>query len=266
MALLPARCARTLCDPPGVISHRHARVSGNRCVVPAFVFACEMLRTQVKAQRKISQRAARRASETFNSSLFNSSLILFEMLARARGLGGWPKIIARNRWFQRKVVSFLRSHLRKGASAPTELYALNYRAQPVSLSYSYTALEPFRYAKAHGWKTLLVQIDPGPEEERIVAEEAARVPQLAADWQAAPAEYWAAWREECKLADRIVVNSEWSREGVDSRRSSRREVINYSAGVRSARNQSQKSASQRRAIVSRRASRSSGRCACCFLV
>ena len=37
---------------------------------------------------------------------FNSSLILFEMLARARGLGGWPKIIARNRWFQRKVVPF----------------------------------------------------------------------------------------------------------------------------------------------------------------
>ena len=61
---------------------------------------------------------------------------------------------------------------------------------PVLLSYSYTALEPFRYAKAHGWKTLLVQIDPGPEEERIVAEEAARVPQLAADWQAAPPEYW----------------------------------------------------------------------------
>ena len=38
---------------------------------------------------------------------FNSSLILFEMLARARGLSGWAKIVARNRWFQRKVVSFL---------------------------------------------------------------------------------------------------------------------------------------------------------------
>ena len=35
---------------------------------------------------------------------FNSSLILFEMFSRARGLGGWQKIIARNRWFQRKVV------------------------------------------------------------------------------------------------------------------------------------------------------------------
>ena len=47
-----------------------------------------------------------------------------------------------------------------------------------------------------------------------MAEEAARVPELAAGWQPAPPEYWAFWREECKLADRIVVNSEWSREGL----------------------------------------------------
>jgi len=133
---------------------------------------------------------------------FNSSLIVFEMLARTRRLSGWTKIIACNGWFQRKVVSFLRS----------QLSTIDY--QPTLLSYSYTALEPFRYAKAHGWKTVLVQIDPGPEEEAIVAEEAARVRELAAGWQPAPAEYWALWREECKLADRIVVNSEWSREAL----------------------------------------------------
>ncbi len=148
-------------------------------------------------------------AERFHSELhdarvkaFNSSLLLFETLARARGLSGWAKIIARNRWFQRKVVSFLRS----------QLSTINY--QPILLSYSYTALEPFRYAKALGWKTLLVQIDPGPEEEAIVADEAARVPELAGAWQPAPAEYWAFWREECKLADRIIVNSQWSREGL----------------------------------------------------
>ncbi len=133
---------------------------------------------------------------------FNPSLILFEMLARARGLRGWTKIVALNDWFQGKMVSFLRS----------QLSTINY--QPMLLSYSYTALEPFRYAKAHGWKTLLVQIDPGPEEEEIVAQEAARVPELVASWQPAPPEYWACWREECELADRIVVNSEWSREGL----------------------------------------------------
>ena len=40
---------------------------------------------------------------------FNSSLIAFETLARARGLRMWSSLLARNRWFQRKVVSFLDS-------------------------------------------------------------------------------------------------------------------------------------------------------------
>ena len=38
---------------------------------------------------------------------FSSSLILFETFARARGLQMWPSILARNRWFQRKVVKAL---------------------------------------------------------------------------------------------------------------------------------------------------------------
>jgi glycosyltransferase involved in cell wall biosynthesis len=133
---------------------------------------------------------------------FNSSLILFETLTRARNLNEWEKIIARNRWFESKVVSFFRS----------QLSTFNY--QPVLLSYSYSALEPFRYAKSRGWRTVLAQIDPGPEEEKIVVEEAARVPALAGEWKPAPAEYWASWREECQLADRIVVSSEWSQEGL----------------------------------------------------
>jgi glycosyltransferase involved in cell wall biosynthesis len=134
---------------------------------------------------------------------FTSSLLLFEMLGRARGRRAWAKIIARDRWFQRKVVSALTSDVRFETSD-----------FPILLSYSYTALEPFRYAKAHGWKTALVQIDPGPEEEKIVAGETARVPELAGQWRPAPAEYWASWREESELADRIAVNSEWSREGL----------------------------------------------------
>ena len=145
---------------------------------------------------------------------FNSSLLIFEMLARARKSRGWPKILARNRWFQRKIVSFLRSQVSSINSVKEHGSHGALRSQLVLCSYSYTALEPFCYAKANGWKTLLVQIDPGPEEERIAAEEAARVPQLVGDWHPAPPEYWAFWREECKLADRIVVNSEWSREGL----------------------------------------------------
>ena len=93
---------------------------------------------------------------------------------------------------------------------PTELYALNsFFAATATL-----LLSRFATQNPCGWKTLLVQIDPGPEEERIVAKETAREPELAGEWHPAPLEYWAFWREECKLADRIVVNSEWSREGL----------------------------------------------------
>jgi glycosyltransferase involved in cell wall biosynthesis len=133
---------------------------------------------------------------------FNSSVILFEMLARARRLAEWKTIIERNRWFQRRVVDALSSRLS------------THNDEPILLSYSYAALEAFQFAKSRGWKTLLLQIDPGPEEERIVAEEVARVPRLAGEWQPAPVGYWSSWHQECDLADRIIVNSEWSREGL----------------------------------------------------
>jgi glycosyltransferase involved in cell wall biosynthesis len=133
---------------------------------------------------------------------FNFSVICFEMLARVRRLAEWQTIMERNQWFQRKVVDALK----------LQLSTLN--SHPILLSYSYAALEPFRFAKSRGWKTLLLQIDPGPEEQKIVAEEAARVPALAGEWQVAPVDYWSSWRQECDLADRIIVNSEWSREGL----------------------------------------------------
>jgi glycosyltransferase involved in cell wall biosynthesis len=162
----------------------------------------------------------RRIADRFHDELrdaplraFTLSFLLFETVTRARRLDMWPSILARNHWFQRKVVSFLRSH-HSTPAARRSLVRRRLNSQPILLSYSYTALEPFRYAKAEGWKTVLLQIDPGPEEEKIVAEEVRRVPELAGDWQPAPPEYWASWREECKLADRIAVNSEWSREGL----------------------------------------------------
>jgi glycosyltransferase involved in cell wall biosynthesis len=130
---------------------------------------------------------------------FNSSLVLFEMLAGARASRGWPKILARNRWFQRKVVAYLSS---------SRFSVLG--SQPIVFGYSYAAREIFRFAKSHGWRTVLGQIDPGPVEEEIVAAETEREASLAPNWRRAPADYWKSWREECDVADRIIVNSEWS--------------------------------------------------------
>jgi glycosyltransferase involved in cell wall biosynthesis len=130
---------------------------------------------------------------------WNSGLLAFELAARLKRLSGWPLILARNHWFQRRVASFLSRHQRS---------TLN--SQPTLFSYSYTALEPFRFAKSQGWRTVLGQIDPGPLEEEIVAAEAEREASLAPSWTRAPGDYWKSWRGECDLADRIIVNSQWS--------------------------------------------------------
>ena len=43
-------------------------------------------------------------------------------------------------------------------------------------------------------------------------DEPRRYPELNSVWKPAPKSYWDHWREEIDLADRIIVNSEWSRD------------------------------------------------------
>ena len=130
---------------------------------------------------------------------WTSRLLAFELTARLKRLSGWPLIVARNHWFQQKVVAYLSGYEPR-----------NDNQEPTLFSYGYSALEPFRFAKSHGWRTVLGQIDPGPFEEEIVAAEAEREASLAPDWRRAPADYWKWWREECDAADRIIANSQWS--------------------------------------------------------
>jgi glycosyltransferase involved in cell wall biosynthesis len=120
----------------------------------------------------------------------------FELRSRlVRSPSGWPRTIARNDWFQRWAVRQLRRFQQP---------ALNV------FSYSYAARSIFRLAHERGYPCVLGQMDPGPEEERLVIAEHRRYPHLAGSWQPAPAQYWQHWEEELELADRIVVNSLWS--------------------------------------------------------
>jgi glycosyltransferase involved in cell wall biosynthesis len=127
----------------------------------------------------------------------NSSSIVFELRASLRGLRGWSRIMARNELFQRMVVGRL-------SGIPVS------RGPLTVMAYSYAARDIFKLARARGWRTILGQIDPGPPEDRLVAELYARSPLYVGDWERPPPEYWSRWREECELADRIVVNSSWS--------------------------------------------------------
>ena len=127
--------------------------------------------------------------------------IAFELRARYSERQGWPLVMARNRWFQRVALSRL-SRVDVGMSAP------------VLMSYSYAAGELFAFARRRGWRTVLAQIDPGPREEEIVGKLHDAAPGQGSSWERAPKTYWSEWRHECALADRIVVNSSWSRDAL----------------------------------------------------
>jgi glycosyltransferase involved in cell wall biosynthesis len=151
-------------------------------------------------------RAAERFHPDIPSSLvlsFDWPLLSFELSAR-RHLSGWPLILARNEWFQSRAVAALKRFRERH---PGERYVL--------FSYSYAAARLFEFARESGWFTVLGQIDPGPFEEKIVMHlhrQAGRGP----DVHSAPPAYWEEWRNECRLADRIIVNSTWSSQGLQA--------------------------------------------------
>jgi glycosyltransferase involved in cell wall biosynthesis len=132
---------------------------------------------------------------------FTNPLLRFEVSHQLRKTSGWERIIARNTWFQKQVIHRLKHRPPQSAAIP-----------PILFSYSYAARDLFQYAKTQGWTTVLGQIDPGYLEEQIVQVEQCKHPTLAPQWQPTPPEYWQLWQEECSLADRILVNSEWSQQ------------------------------------------------------
>jgi glycosyltransferase involved in cell wall biosynthesis len=127
----------------------------------------------------------------------NLSFLKLEVLARTAGLRDWNLIAKRNRLFQDFVVN----ECTRINGTPRE---------PKVFAYSYAAKRVLKFAKQRSWPTVLGQIDAGLIEERIVS----TLVDQARDrfgWKPAPVWYWDDWREECELADRVMVNSSWSR-------------------------------------------------------
>jgi glycosyltransferase involved in cell wall biosynthesis len=119
----------------------------------------------------------------------NAAALMFALRSRATGAAGWDLISNRNDWFQRRVVDQLARRYHKSEALTV-------------FAYSYAAERILKFARQRGWRTVLGQIDPGPAEARQ------------SRWCPPPPEYWDRWRTECELADRIVVNSAWSRDGL----------------------------------------------------
>lgn len=127
-------------------------------------------------------------------SASNASALTFALRSHITGVNGWKLISKQNDWFQRFVVDQL---ARDRAAANLTVFA-----------YSYAAERILTLARERGWRTVLGQVDPGPVEEDIVAQQ---TPASDSSWQRAPREYWQRWHRECELAHTIVVNSTWSR-------------------------------------------------------
>lgn len=143
--------------------------------------------------------------ETASVQAFTSGLLQFELSQKLQKTGDWERMIARNQWFQNRAIQRLRAIAPKLSQA---------NIQPVLFTYSYAALEILRYAKSQGWYTVLGQIDPGLIEEKIVIRECQKHPNLAPNWQPVPPSYWENWQAECEIVDRIMVNSNWSRQAL----------------------------------------------------
>lgn len=129
--------------------------------------------------------------------------LAFEVEARLRGWTGWTRMIRRNQRFERYLVHAARTH---------NLFATD--SPPIVFAYSYAAHDLFVEAKKHGATCILGQIDAGPHEEDIVAAEHNRYPQYREQQVRAPDAYWRRWKDECDLADAIVVNSTWSKQAL----------------------------------------------------
>jgi glycosyltransferase involved in cell wall biosynthesis len=86
----------------------------------------------------------------------------------------------------------------------------------VFFGYSYMSLEMLEIEKKKGVLAIIDQIDPGPVEFHLVAEEMSRYPELAGPGPAYPQAYYDRLKQEWDLADVIIVNSEWSRDALIS--------------------------------------------------
>jgi len=76
------------------------------------------------------------------------------------------------------------------------------------------ALEGLEREKRLGHTTVLDQYDTGPELEKTIENEALRFKKLNQQVSKLPASYYDRMREEWRLADRIHVNSSWTRESL----------------------------------------------------
>jgi len=128
---------------------------------------------------------------------FTSRLLVNRLGSRLLRRSWYSEQVAVNTGFQKRCIAAMKRIPRDSSTR-------------VVFAYSYAAKDILDYARNRGWTTVLGQIDPGPQETRIVTEEYNRLGLPLSHFYTPPEGYWENWRAETALADTIVVNSPWS--------------------------------------------------------
>ena len=113
-----------------------------------------------------------------------------------------------SRFLGNEAESILRGDIRFSKKV-SKLIDSNHNAY---FGYSYSSLEAMCVEKEKGNLCVLDQIDPGEREHEIIYEENSKWPNyVTRTHQCVPQEVYKRLQEEWKLADIIIVNSEWSK-------------------------------------------------------
>jgi glycosyltransferase involved in cell wall biosynthesis len=103
-----------------------------------------------------------------------------------------------------------RIHLKNDKHFACLISSLDLPEHDVMICYSYAGLEALDHAKRRGKLAVLDQIDPGPLERQMVAEEEKKWPHYVHQPLTIHPDYEDRVKKEWEIADLIIVNSEWS--------------------------------------------------------
>lgn len=152
----------------------------------------------------------RSVANRFHPELPNEKVTAFTATALRRQIGSrlcrtqgkYLGFLADGQWFGRKVVRALEQ---EGLNPPGTAF----------FGYNTGCLEPIEFLGARGVPCIVDQIDPAMVEEKIVLEERQRWPDWEKDTDRIPEEYYARLSSEWKLADAVIVNSDWSKRALE---------------------------------------------------
>lgn len=129
----------------------------------------------------------------------NAKYLRQKLFSRLRRQSTWQGVIANDDWFKISAANQISTFVKTVGE------------KPIVFAYSYAAREIFLTAQSLGLPCVLGQIDPGPEEMRLVQSLESKYG-IQGEWP--PSRYWTRWKEECELASKIIVNSDWSRKAL----------------------------------------------------